>query len=674
MPAVLKLKCQEEVRRVKLAHEEIKYEDVLKLIREAWPEVVFSSLKYLDDDGDLCTLCGATFSDFLDIAPEISGQKVLKLQLGTSPASDSKTGKESLPIESHAAVQPKTKEQPQNKFEFQPEASAEVKSEEPHPEMKQTEANPQQSDTSPSVEAKMDDVACPWKASEQFWSGYKQHAALHGCGGAAGNQDTWLLRPRVLIWMLSQLRSSGALSSKTVASMVVVMMPTMVSRAVEMTKEIDLKLKEKLPDILPSLEGLRGLVARTPGLENCEAKIGALISDESASLSEALIQLFTALSDLSFDVQIAFVEEFYNSQEDRLHQILDKADTRIPSFAKCTVEHRATTCDGCNKNPLPGLRFKCKTCSDYDLCAECFAKMSSLHSGENAGHEFELIAFDGHWGKKHHDLAGPLGAAMAKGAWAVKMAMKGMCGKDCGRKGEGKGNREKGKCKRGKGEHMGMDSCGKDPACCPSESVVTEPRSCASGCGFQATWHPTHCCHACAMGAAHGPICQRKPMPAGLPTDAREPEAPKSETVQEQKDAANAKAPTHMAFPVEVGDGRKLTIGWEHGDDPQQVAESFGARHGILPDELATIVEFVQHATAMSESQSAGKANEADVEVTTSTKDLEKDKSNDVGSDAVIQEAAKTLEEMGFGDADVLCNLLQNVRGDLQAAIEILTR
>ena len=88
MSVVLKMKYQEEVRRIKLATEQIKYEDVLKLIREAWPEEVIteeviSSLKYLDDDGDLCTLCCATFPDFLD-GHEISGRKVLKLQLSTN--------------------------------------------------------------------------------------------------------------------------------------------------------------------------------------------------------------------------------------------------------------------------------------------------------------------------------------------------------------------------------------------------------------------------------------------------------------------------------------------------------------------------------------------------------------------------------------------------------------
>ena len=32
---------------------------------------------------------------------------------------------------------------------------------------------------------------------------------------------------------------------------------------------------------------------------------------------------------------------------------------------------------------------------------------------------------------------------------------------------------------------------------------------CPSGCGFAVTWHPTHCCQACAIRQGHGPHCDR---------------------------------------------------------------------------------------------------------------------------------------------------------------------
>ena len=33
--------------------------------------------------------------------------------------------------------------------------------------------------------------------------------------------------------------------------------------------------------------------------------------------------------------------------------------------------HESIYCDGCDSHPIKGLRFKCNSCSDYDLCQQC---------------------------------------------------------------------------------------------------------------------------------------------------------------------------------------------------------------------------------------------------------------------------------------------------------------
>jgi len=38
------------------------------------------------------------------------------------------------------------------------------------------------------------------------------------------------------------------------------------------------------------------------------------------------------------------------------------------------VVHHGITCDGCQLSPITGVRFKCRTCPDFDLCEACEAK------------------------------------------------------------------------------------------------------------------------------------------------------------------------------------------------------------------------------------------------------------------------------------------------------------
>lgn len=54
-------------------------------------------------------------------------------------------------------------------------------------------------------------------------------------------------------------------------------------------------------------------------------------------------------------------------------------------FSKFTRDastvHEGVTCDGCGKTPIAGMRYKCDTCPDYDLCKECKDKgIHNFHS------------------------------------------------------------------------------------------------------------------------------------------------------------------------------------------------------------------------------------------------------------------------------------------------------
>jgi hypothetical protein len=52
------------------------------------------------------------------------------------------------------------------------------------------------------------------------------------------------------------------------------------------------------------------------------------------------------------------------------------------------VVHHGITCDGCQQSPITGVRFKCRTCPDYDLCEACEAK--NVHPADHPMVKFKV--------------------------------------------------------------------------------------------------------------------------------------------------------------------------------------------------------------------------------------------------------------------------------------------
>lgn len=89
--AVLKVTYQSEVRRCLLASVRPSFEEITESIAKLFPEAKECTARYLDEDGDACTLCEASLSDFLaqaangvDMANS-TGKMVLRLELVSLP-------------------------------------------------------------------------------------------------------------------------------------------------------------------------------------------------------------------------------------------------------------------------------------------------------------------------------------------------------------------------------------------------------------------------------------------------------------------------------------------------------------------------------------------------------------------------------------------------------------
>jgi hypothetical protein len=64
----------------------------------------------------------------------------------------------------------------------------------------------------------------------------------------------------------------------------------------------------------------------------------------------------------------------------------------FPTFprpnASLPYGHTSAMCDGCGRNPIVGIRYKCLECADFDLCQQChdFSPIGSRKGNHSAEH------------------------------------------------------------------------------------------------------------------------------------------------------------------------------------------------------------------------------------------------------------------------------------------------
>jgi len=344
--------------------------------------------KYVDEDGDFCTLCHASFLDFVTISDEQKGKKILKLTLiSQSPKTSDceRSARESEPVASCGKGKGKGKDKGQGRSLGMPWGECAA-----HEFELVSTWGKGKGKGKGCAKGKSwgEGMSCSETLDEQVFQSSHGHLS---CNGGMGIK-------KHLKFLLSQLYSNEALNADSAAALGIYFLPTLLSKIVDKHERIDRRVKKHFPSLRAIIEDLHGLVASIPGLEQVECDIADLLADPvTSSASEMLISLLTALDVLPLEGKVAFFKAFYESQEVRLQEKVQHMHQwmshRVPSMP---LVHPGVTCDGCNQSPIQGMRFKCKSRSDYDLCTRCYIQQDLVHGGECAAHEFELVS---PWGK-----------------------------------------------------------------------------------------------------------------------------------------------------------------------------------------------------------------------------------------------------------------------------------
>merc|ERR1712129_213786 len=119
-----------------------------------------------------------------------------------------------------------------------------------------------------------------------------------------------------------------------------------------------------------------------------------------------------------------------------------------------------------------------------------------------------------------------------------------------------------------------------------------------------------------------------------------------------------------FSFPVEVADGRNMAICWNKGDVPEETAAKFAMQHQIAPDELPSIIGFIQHANAVA----------VDASMAVPSEQMEaSEAAPSVPLYAGWNETQlEALEQMGFTNREQNMQLLVAHNGNLQTVLERL--
>lgn len=616
MAIVFKFVCDGDIRRSRALVSSL--EDIHRVLHGAFPELTEGSfeLKYRDDEDDLCLLTAATVADFAELNQHSSSVRIEVVKKPTP-------------------VRPPT-------MPMQFEQSG--------PFSPPVGTNSHTSQTSHSFGAHAHG-GCP---PAPFMS-FLQHVlgSLHNVG-VSSNQDG-------------------------MASLVIHFAPMLLQHVSGAHGEIDKIAAEKGEMMRAVLQALRDGIEPFPQLQDTQMALDQILQAEALHGVGAVLESFLrSLTQLPFEQQRDIASIAVGGILEKILQ-----GQILPSTASAAASgpvHAGVICDGCNAGPITGPRFKCEVCPDYDLCGDCYMRKEELHP--HPAHNFACMpqpqASHCHWGKGLGKWGKGCGKGWGKG-W----------GKHCWAKGWGKGGESSSSISTASsGSSPMMDNCDAEAADRSSKHETREARRISRREMKDAKKECKKAMHEAkkqfkaerkAAKKAWKDVKKAQKEKVKAARKSLKKEHVNTEEEEEEPMPA-AQAATDFNFPVEVGDGRKLTISWNRAELPEQVATQFAAQHGIHPSEVSDIVAFIQSAAAVSGVASPPNSQTCVAEPVPVADQMEVSESMSAPTAPVPTAPAysadegqlQDLEAMGFVDRELNMQLLAAHNGDMQQVINTL--
>ena len=156
--------------------------------------------------------------------------------------------------------------------------------------------------------------------------------------------------------------------------------------------------KEKNPDLNKKENEEDKKIIKDQVIENIVLKIKKLremkLKQEKEKENKQLNSIEDLITKKIKDLTAELVKEtnmgvstiLENSKFERIKEFEDKKENR----KICVSIHNGIICNGCNMNPIKGLRFKCSICPQFNYCQKCEMKFGELHKHPLIKLRFEI--------------------------------------------------------------------------------------------------------------------------------------------------------------------------------------------------------------------------------------------------------------------------------------------